>query len=158
MNHLRYVLQNSSHARNRAILQRKTHPTIIISTPSTSKQPILHKSFSKQPDTQSTYSLHPQKTSNCPKCGQVLPTRLPTCTNPNCGYIGPIPTDLRRDYFGLFGLSGVAGRPGSSNGENGDGIGSRNAFSVDPKLLRRRFLQMQKVCHPDVWAKRGPVS
>lgn len=135
MNHLRHFVRTSSHLQNPILFQRRALP--------------ITRTFTNQAEKQSAYNLHPRKTSNCPKCGQVLPTQLPTCTNPDCGYIETIPSKLREDYFGIFGLPGLQSTEGSA---------MRNAFSIDPKVLRRRFLQMQKVCHPDVWAKRGPVS
>ncbi|KAG8885620.1 Myosin type-2 heavy chain 1 [Tulasnella sp. 331] len=30
-----------------------------------------------------------------------------------------------------------------------------NAFVVDPKTLRKNFLQAQRLCHPDAWSSRG---
>jgi len=33
--------------------------------------------------------------------------------------------------------------------------GSRNPFTIDTRDLRRRFLQTQRLCHPDIWAQKG---
>jgi hypothetical protein len=100
----------------------------------------------------SSYQLHPRRVSNCPKCGTQFPTSLPTCTNKDCGYIAAIPNDLKSDYFALFDLPGM--KPRDVEGGEKE---ARNLFNIDPKELRKRFLRMQKTCHPDRWAQNGPV-
>jgi len=32
---------------------------------------------------------------------------------------------------------------------------SDNPFVIDERDLRRRFLQTQRICHPDTWAQKG---
>ncbi|EJD03953.1 Co-chaperone Hsc20 [Fomitiporia mediterranea MF3/22] len=70
----------------------------------------------------------------CPSCSSPLPTALPTC--PNCFHIEPLPSTST--YFDIFGLQG-----------------SQNRFNVDTRDLKRRFLQAQRICHPDAWSGRG---
>ncbi|KAG8808094.1 hypothetical protein FRC19_006129, partial [Serendipita sp. 401] len=107
--------------------------------------PSYIRMYSARDDKKSTYTLHPKTKIPCPKCKTPLPTQLPTCPEQKCGYIAPVSSDLGADYFSLFALPGVRDGEGSS----------RNAFSIDPRELRGRFLQMQKVCHPDRWAQKG---
>jgi len=93
--------------------------------------------------------------ARCPKCNSPFPTTLPTCNK--CSYISDVPSSLQADYFSLFGLpSLVASGSGSSNEEDMN-VDARNVFSVDPRELRNRFLQMQKLSHPDRWSQKGPV-
>ena len=33
-----------------------------------------------------------------------------------------------------------------------------NPFILDTQVLRRRFLQAQRLCHPDTWAQKGEVT
>ncbi|KAF8576555.1 Co-chaperone Hsc20 [Ramaria rubella] len=72
---------------------------------------------------------------SCPSCGAPLPTALPTC--PRCHYIAPLPASM--SYFHYFNLP-VAD--------------SKNPFAIDTRDLRRRFLQAQRLCHPDAWAQK----
>jgi molecular chaperone HscB len=32
-----------------------------------------------------------------------------------------------------------------------------NPFTLDTQDLRRRFLQAQRLCHPDAWGQKGEV-
>ncbi|CAG8728611.1 15434_t:CDS:2, partial [Acaulospora colombiana] len=80
-----------------------------------------------------------------------LPTSLPACTTQGCTYIQPPPKELTRDYFALFGLPGLPKRGEDAKGDTN----ARNAFHIDPKTLRDRFLRIQKVSHPDRWARHG---
>jgi len=105
--------------------------------------PIIYSSAQRL---QSTSTPESRSTRNCPKCGALLPTTLPTCINTGCGYIEPIPKELRSDYYAMFGFPSIR-----------DSEKSQNPFKIDPKALRRRFLDMQKVCHPDRWAQSGKV-
>ncbi|KLO14451.1 Co-chaperone Hsc20 [Schizopora paradoxa] len=70
----------------------------------------------------------------CPSCSTTLPTRLPTC--PNCFHIEPLQSSV--SYFELFDLPSDA-----------------NAFKIDTRDLRSRFLRAQRLCHPDVWSGKG---
>lgn len=72
----------------------------------------------------------------CPKCSIVLPTPLPAC--PNCFYIQRL--DNTVPYHDLFQLPFEP-----------------NPFVVDTYQLKRRYLEAQKVCHPDGWATHGEV-
>ena len=72
----------------------------------------------------------------CPKCSIVLPTPLPAC--PNCFYIQRM--DHKVPYHDLFQLPLEP-----------------NPFIVDTFQLKRRYLEAQKVCHPDAWAAHGEV-
>lgn len=72
----------------------------------------------------------------CPKCQTVLPTPLPACTN--CFYIQRINNKV--PYHELFQLPSEP-----------------NPFVVDTFQLKRRYLEAQKLCHPDGWASRGEV-
>ena len=72
----------------------------------------------------------------CPSCSAPLATALPTCTN--CSHIEPIPESA--SYFDILGLSDL-----------------NNRFRLDAKDLRFRFLQAQRICHPDAWSGKGQV-
>ncbi|PVF92226.1 Co-chaperone Hsc20 [Serendipita vermifera] len=110
-----------------------------------------HRQYQSRPEVNSPYSLHPQKKHTCPSCHKLLPTSLPACTTQGCNYIQPPPKDLTRDYFALFGLPGLPKKGEDAKGDTN----ARNAFHIDPKLLRDRFLRIQKVSHPDRWARHG---
>ncbi|KAF9229281.1 hypothetical protein BS17DRAFT_743172 [Gyrodon lividus] len=73
-------------------------------------------------------------TKTCPSCGAKLPTALPVC--PNCNYIAKLHHSIT--YHELLGLSYEP-----------------NPFVVDSALLKRRFLEAQRLCHPDAWATKG---
>ncbi|TDL28438.1 Co-chaperone Hsc20 [Rickenella mellea] len=70
----------------------------------------------------------------CPSCSAPLPTALPTC--PSCSHIEPLPSTL--SYHDIFGLPSVP-----------------NPFCVNTQTLKARFLQAQKICHPDAWSGKG---
>lgn len=72
----------------------------------------------------------------CSSCSAPLLSALPTCTN--CSHIEPIPDTTT--YFDILGLAS-----------------SRNKYKLDTKDLRMRFLQAQRVCHPDAWSGKGQV-
>ena len=73
----------------------------------------------------------------CPKCNIVLPTPLPAC--PNCHYISRL--DHTVPYHSLFQLPFEP-----------------NPFVVDTFKLKRRYLEAQKICHPDAWTTHGTVG
>ncbi|KAF8604962.1 Co-chaperone Hsc20 [Ceratobasidium sp. AG-I] len=75
-----------------------------------------------------TYSTLP---TNCPKCSKSLPTRLPIC--PSCSHVDTLPADT--SYYTLFNLP-------------------ENSFKIDTKDLRNRFLQTQRLMHPDAWSSK----
>ncbi|KAG8823487.1 hypothetical protein FRC17_009312 [Serendipita sp. 399] len=123
-----------------------THPTKRVFPPRLFRATIsTNQTYSAREDKKSTYSLHGKQKGSCPKCKSPLPTQLPTCTQPACGYITPVPNHLSGDYFSLFGLPSI--RDGAES--------SRNPFSIDVKELKNRFMQLQKVCHPDRWTQQG---
>jgi len=72
----------------------------------------------------------------CPSCGAGLPTALPVC--PACRYIGRV-----EDSITHHALLGLPYGP--------------NPFVVDTGELKRRFLEAQRLCHPDGWATRSEV-
>ena len=73
----------------------------------------------------------------CPSCGAGLPTALPVC--PACKYVGRVQDSITpHELFGLpYGP---------------------NPFVVDTGDLKRRFLEAQRLCHPDGWATRSEVG
>ena len=73
----------------------------------------------------------------CPSCSSPLPTALPAC--PSCNYIAPLPPQV--SHHELFQLPT-----------------SPNPFKIDTANLKRRFLEAQRVCHPDAWSGKGSVS
>jgi molecular chaperone HscB len=85
----------------------------------------------------SRHSVVTSLTKTCPSCGAVLPTALPVC--PNCNYIARI-----HDSVSYHDILGLPYEP--------------NPFVVDRTLLKRRFLEAQRVSHPDAWATKGEVS
>ncbi|KIK28545.1 hypothetical protein PISMIDRAFT_673586 [Pisolithus microcarpus 441] len=72
-------------------------------------------------------------TKTCPSCGALLPTRLPVCTC--CNWIAGVHNSI--PYHELMGLPY-----------------SPNPFMVDTALLKHRFLEAQRICHPDAWATK----
>lgn len=75
-------------------------------------------------------------TPTCLSCGAQLPTRLPVC--PSCNFIARV--DESVPYHELLGLPY-----------------DPNPFIVDTALLKRRFLDAQRICHPDAWATKSEV-
>ncbi|KAG8730339.1 hypothetical protein FRC12_020332 [Ceratobasidium sp. 428] len=69
--------------------------------------------------------------TTCPACSKPLPTRLPIC--PSCSHISKLPADT--PYQALFNLP-------------------ENNFQIDVKDLRNRFLQTQRLMHPDAWSSK----
>ncbi|KAG9104752.1 hypothetical protein FRC06_011234 [Ceratobasidium sp. 370] len=69
--------------------------------------------------------------TTCPACSKPLPTRLPIC--PSCSHISKLPADT--PYQALFNLP-------------------ENTFQIDVKDLRNRFLQTQRLMHPDAWSSK----
>ncbi|KDQ63554.1 hypothetical protein JAAARDRAFT_169505 [Jaapia argillacea MUCL 33604] len=80
-------------------------------------------------------SSNSQPSKICPQCSTPLPTALPLC--PKCSYIANIPSTT--PYHDLFNLNS-----------------GHNPFIVDTGLLKRRFLEAQRLCHPDTWAVKAP--
>ena len=72
----------------------------------------------------------------CPKCNIVLPTPLPAC--PNCHYISRLDNSVL--HHNLFQLPFEP-----------------NPFVLDTFKLKRRYLEAQKICHPDAWATHDAV-
>ncbi|KAI6153592.1 hypothetical protein BKA82DRAFT_937146 [Pisolithus tinctorius] len=72
-------------------------------------------------------------TRTCPSCGALLPTRLPVCLS--CNWIAGVHNSI--PFHELMGLPY-----------------SPNPFVVDTALLKRRFLEAQRICHPDAWATK----
>ncbi|KAF8846381.1 Co-chaperone Hsc20 [Paxillus ammoniavirescens] len=70
----------------------------------------------------------------CPSCGTKLPTTLPVC--PKCDYIAKFQHSIT--YHELLGLPYEP-----------------NPFIVDSALLKRRFIEAQRVCHPDAWVTKS---
>lgn len=73
-------------------------------------------------------------TRRCPSCGSGLPTALPVC--PACRYVWKVEDSITHHE-----LLGLPYGP--------------NPFVVDRGELRRRFLEAQRLCHPDGWATRS---
>jgi molecular chaperone HscB len=88
-------------------------------------------------DRAGSHSVVTSLTKMCPSCGAVLPTALPVC--PNCNYIARI-----HDSISYHDLLGLTYEP--------------NPFIVDRAILKRRFLEAQRISHPDAWATKGEVS
>ncbi|KAH7883583.1 hypothetical protein F5I97DRAFT_1894072 [Phlebopus sp. FC_14] len=73
-------------------------------------------------------------TKTCPSCGATLPTALPVCQN--CNYIARLHESI--PYHDVLGLPYAP-----------------NPFVVDSALLKRRFVDAQRICHPDAWATKS---
>ncbi|KAG1825933.1 uncharacterized protein BJ212DRAFT_1259468 [Suillus subaureus] len=82
----------------------------------------------------SRHSVVTSLTKTCPSCGTILPTALPVC--PNCNYIARI-----HDSISYHDILGLPYEP--------------NPFVVDAALLKRRFIEAQRVSHPDAWATKS---
>ncbi|KAG2159860.1 uncharacterized protein EDB93DRAFT_1112307 [Suillus bovinus] len=80
------------------------------------------------------HSVVTSLTKTCPSCGTILPTALPAC--PNCNYIARI-----HDSISYHDILGLPYEP--------------NPFVVDAALLKRRFIEAQRVSHPDAWATKN---
>lgn len=85
----------------------------------------------------SRHSVVTSLTKTCPSCGTILPTVLPVC--PNCNYIARI-----HDSISYHDILGIPYEP--------------NPFVVDTAVLKRRFIEAQRVSHPDAWATKSEVS
>ncbi|KAG2350356.1 Co-chaperone Hsc20 [Suillus weaverae] len=88
----------------------------------------------KASSSSSRYSVITSLTKTCPSCGTILPTALPVC--PNCNYIARI-----HDSISYHDILGLPYEP--------------NPFVVDAALLKRRFIEAQRVSHPDAWATKS---
>lgn len=75
-------------------------------------------------------------TRTCPSCGAGLATALPVCGR--CRHIGRVHGSVT--HHELFGLPY-----------------GPNPFVVDTGELRRRFVEAQRLCHPDAWATGSEV-
>ncbi|KIK47798.1 hypothetical protein CY34DRAFT_798878 [Suillus luteus UH-Slu-Lm8-n1] len=82
----------------------------------------------------SRHSVVTSLTKTCPSCGTILPTVLPVC--PNCNYIARI-----HDSVSYHDILGIPYEP--------------NPFVVDTAVLKRRFIEAQRVSHPDAWATKS---
>ncbi|KAG1864207.1 hypothetical protein DFJ58DRAFT_205689 [Suillus subalutaceus] len=83
------------------------------------------------------HSVVTSLTKTCPSCGTILPTALPVC--PNCNYIARI-----HDSISYHDILGLPYEP--------------NPFVVDAALLKRRFIEGQRVSHPDAWATKSELQ
>ncbi|KAG9314360.1 hypothetical protein JVU11DRAFT_5154 [Chiua virens] len=83
------------------------------------------------------YAVGGAATRKCPSCGTALPTTLPVCAR--CRYIGRV-----EDSVTHHALLGLPYEP--------------NPFVVDTRELKRRFLDAQRLVHPDGWATRSEVK
>jgi molecular chaperone HscB len=72
----------------------------------------------------------------CPSCGTKLPTTLPVC--PKCDYIAKFQHSIT--YHELLGLPYEP-----------------NPFVVDSALLKHRYIEAQRICHPDAWVTKSEV-
>ncbi|KIM85210.1 hypothetical protein PILCRDRAFT_817209 [Piloderma croceum F 1598] len=105
--------------------------------------PRYHNTFNPAPSLRISFSTSRlaqnslQQPRRCPKCSIILPTALPAC--PNCHYISQL--DNIPSYHKLFQLPFEP-----------------NPFVVDTSKLKRRYLEAQKICHPDTWATHGTES
>ncbi|KAG1801625.1 uncharacterized protein HD556DRAFT_1338806 [Suillus plorans] len=88
----------------------------------------------KASSSSSRHSVVTSLTKTCPSCGTILPTALPAC--PNCNYIARIHASI--SYHDILGLPYEP-----------------NPFVVDAALLKRRFIEAQRVSHPDAWATKN---
>ncbi|KAG1749988.1 uncharacterized protein EDB91DRAFT_1110744 [Suillus paluster] len=111
---------------------RATHqPTDLLAPPNR----YYARAFSdKASPSSSRHSVVTSLTKTCPSCGAVLPTALPVC--PSCNYIARI-----HDSISYHDILGLPYKP--------------NPFSVDAALLKRRFLEAQRISHPDAWATKS---
>ncbi|SAM00118.1 hypothetical protein [Absidia glauca] len=117
---------------NRRIANRAMRPSLPVRTmipvlrPFTTSLPTRH---SQQED------MHNNKV--CWKCDQVTSRAAVSCTNQDCGVIQPTVPNL--NFYELL-------RAGT--GENS----SDPTFDVDAKTLKRHFLKLQQVAHPDSYS------
>lgn len=102
--------------------------------------PRATRSFAISPlclgDTKHKPPILPGTLLNCPKCTKLLPTPIPVC--PNCAYISRMNNTI--PYHTLFQLPLEP-----------------NPFVVDTFKLKQKYLEAQKLCHPDAWAVHGEV-
>ncbi|KAF9241385.1 hypothetical protein BU15DRAFT_44897 [Melanogaster broomeanus] len=115
----------------RLLVSRPPQRAIQPRRPSTSQLRAYSRSPSSTPTKHAVFS---SLTSACPSCGAKLPTALPVC--PRCNYIARL-----HDSITYHELLGLPYEP--------------NPFVVDSALLKRRFLEAQKICHPDAWATKS---
>ncbi|KIM66199.1 hypothetical protein SCLCIDRAFT_357298 [Scleroderma citrinum Foug A] len=90
-----------------------------------------------RPHDSTKYQMVTSLTPTCLSCGAQLPTRLPVC--PSCNFIARV--DESVPYHELLGLPY-----------------DPNPFIVDTALLKRRFLDAQRICHPDGWATKSEAE
>ena len=91
--------------------------------------------FARRP-LKSSFRFYSTAPRTCPSCSAPLQSSLPTCLK--CSYIAPLPSDTT--YFDML-----------------DASNTQNLFKVDLGSLRRKFLDAQRVCHPDAWSGKGEV-
>lgn len=80
--------------------------------------------------------FYSESVRRCPQCQAPLPTPLPVCNQ--CSFIQASPSKI--PYHTLFQLPFEP-----------------NPFVVSSPDLKRRYLEAQKLCHPDGWASQGEV-
>jgi molecular chaperone HscB len=116
---------------------------VVTATQATRGQLVLSNGYyaraftGKASSSPSRHSVVTSLTKTCPSCGTTLPTVLPVC--PNCNYIARI-----HDSISYHDILGLPYEP--------------NPFVVDTALLKRRFIEAQRVSHPDAWATKSEVS
>lgn len=72
----------------------------------------------------------------CPSCSEPLPTSLLIC--PKCSYIHSVPPE--QSYHEIFGLTYEP-----------------NPYDIDTSALRKKFILLQGVVHPDKWSGKPRV-
>lgn len=113
-----------------------SRPRIRISSKPLAGALSLSTSNSRAGDTDVHLQAQPGPLRHCPKCQAVLPTPLPACTR--CFYIQR--TNNKIPYHELFQLPFEP-----------------NPFVLDTSQLKRRYIEAQRLCHPDRWASHGEV-
>ncbi|KZP31342.1 Co-chaperone Hsc20 [Athelia psychrophila] len=100
------------------------------------RAPPAARPFSTSPRCRTGSTAAYQPLTTCPQCGKPLPTPVPVCTH--CAYIARLADST--PYHALFQLP------------------QHNPFVVDTAQLKRRYLEAQRLCHPDAWAVHGEAT
>ncbi|KAG0708858.1 hypothetical protein DFH29DRAFT_889360 [Suillus ampliporus] len=113
------------------VAQATRRPILLLAPPNR----YYARAFSGQASSSSSrHTVVTSLTKTCPSCGATLPTALPVC--PSCNYIARIHDSI--SYHDILGLPY-----------------DPNPFAVDAALLKRRFLEAQRISHPDAWATKS---